>query len=54
MILDQECRKILLRENKPLNEDYRKTALNPGQKAWEKVKDNKKKLIFFLAIALIC
>ncbi|KAL4493107.1 hypothetical protein ABPG72_003192 [Tetrahymena utriculariae] len=49
-----ECRKILLRENKPINDQYRKTALNSYEQIIEKVKDNKKKLIFFILVLLIC
>lgn len=45
---------MLLRDNKPLNDDMRKKVMNPFEKIWEKCKDNKRKLTFFIAICIIC
>ncbi|EGR28570.1 hypothetical protein IMG5_172420 [Ichthyophthirius multifiliis] len=52
--IKQDCRKVIERENRHINEKFAKQSTTFLERFQNKIKDNKHKLIFFIGVILIC
>jgi hypothetical protein len=49
----KECRKNIIKDNLDINHKFKRQSMNYGDKTKQYMRDNKKKIIFFLLTASI-